>query len=232
MLNTNEAFDYGDFRDLAATASSSTSISSFGFTFREAGVYVFTMSSDPSSYMIMAVMDSDVACSTEDGAPFVPMTAKNMKAVNAKLSSSIVVEPDWAIIGGLLGGLTLLIFGVVACLYWFRRRAWAMKQYRAPHYRSKGLNSDQLQLQGTTGSAVKKKKPSFLPGSSAPIAPGDSGDVEAAAAVSEADMSNALPPFTPADGDSDWARKDQLQRHHDVVEQEFSGQVSPNKILI
>ena len=231
LLNTNDDFDYGEFRDLASAAASTTVVSSFGFTFHSPGIYVFGSSSS-DAFTLVAVMEDGNECATDDQATFVPMSEKNMKLMNAKLDSdNIITDPDWWIIGGLLGGLLVLITGLIAFIHKFRKEEWSTKGYHAPEYRERTRHSNLASL-AAKESAVKKKaapKGSVTKGS-AVVAPGDGlgdplGDPEAAAEEGKLDDDIAEGEFVIDEGDpgTDQLLK-HLQRHHDVVEQKFLGQ--------
>lgn len=55
-------FDYGEFREIAALATSSAAYDTFAFVFEDAGTYVFSSSCNPASIIVVAVMGSDVRC--------------------------------------------------------------------------------------------------------------------------------------------------------------------------
>ena len=84
LLNTNPVFDYGSFRDLASSASSSVTVSSFAFAFNDPGTYVFSLSSNQYKKTIIEVMPADVVCSTDSH--FVEFTSKNMVTMGKKFS--------------------------------------------------------------------------------------------------------------------------------------------------
>lgn len=52
LLNTNDAFDYGQFRQLAENQLTSGSADLFAYRFRTAGVYVFQLSNNPNRKMV------------------------------------------------------------------------------------------------------------------------------------------------------------------------------------
>lgn len=53
-------FDYGEFREMAALATSSAAYDTFGFVFEDAGNYVFASSCNPASIIVLAVMGEDI----------------------------------------------------------------------------------------------------------------------------------------------------------------------------
>ena len=52
LLNTNDAFDYGQFRQLVESQETSGSASLFAYRFRSSGVYVFELSNNPNRKMV------------------------------------------------------------------------------------------------------------------------------------------------------------------------------------
>ena len=52
LLNTNDAFDYGQFRQLVESQQTSGSASLFAYRFRSSGVYVFELSNNPNRKMV------------------------------------------------------------------------------------------------------------------------------------------------------------------------------------
>ena len=56
LLNTNDAFDYGQFRQLVESQQTSGSASLFAYRFRTSGVYVFELSNNPNRRMVCSVM--------------------------------------------------------------------------------------------------------------------------------------------------------------------------------
>lgn len=53
-------FDYGEFREIAALATSSATYDTFAFVFEDAGTYVFSSSCNAASIIVVAVMGADV----------------------------------------------------------------------------------------------------------------------------------------------------------------------------
>jgi len=59
LLNTNEDFDFGEFRDLPGLLKLAEKSSNFVFTFTQPGVYVFSDSRNTAKSMIIAIMDEN-----------------------------------------------------------------------------------------------------------------------------------------------------------------------------
>ena len=55
LLNTNDAFDYGQFRQLVESQQTSGSASLFAYRFRSSGVYVFELSNNPNRKIVCSV---------------------------------------------------------------------------------------------------------------------------------------------------------------------------------
>ena len=122
LLNTNGDFDYSQFRYLETLASSSLTMSTFSFTFTDAGTYVFQLSSASDTITIISVMNSYSSCPTESFSSF---TVSSMVTLGVITSSSIILGPDWSLIIGLVLGMLGLILLTISFLYFFRKSAWA-----------------------------------------------------------------------------------------------------------
>lgn len=231
LINSNPGFDYSEFTSLAETAQSTATVSSFLFTFADPGVYVFKMNSNSNSLTIIKVMRSGTVCSTE--ATFTPMTKSNLNAVKAKLDEDIVLDPDWQVLGGLLGCFAVAVFGIIGAVYFFRKHEWetagakSRRKYRERAKRAdlKGHISKGVELprggkhdvdeETTFVEHAPRSDPSNLTGgtslskTSALTATGRRGPPEPDDLLDDLD-------------EEELAR--QLQRHHDLVEQEFFGQ--------
>ncbi len=66
LLNSNPSFDYGLFRQLAelATSGAAANVSTFGFTFTEAGIYVFYPLGSPALKTVVSVRRAGERCPT------------------------------------------------------------------------------------------------------------------------------------------------------------------------
>lgn len=128
MLNSNPAFDYGSFRNLASlmrVPSLAASVNFFAHTFLQIGVFVFATSINVEDIMLVRVVDVGQECPSQlNGAVFVPTTAENMVALGVKESVEAQLEPNWSLLAALMAGLFLTMAVVVSALYFFRRLAW------------------------------------------------------------------------------------------------------------
>ena len=132
LLNTNPNFDYSAFRNLD---SSSATVSTFSFTFTEPGNYVFQLSKSASSVLIISVLPQYVTRSTS--AQFVEMSNGNLVTVGVKTTTSIVLQPDWNLVIGLLLGMLALVLIVIGGLYYFRKKSWSYHTNIESKYRRK-----------------------------------------------------------------------------------------------
>jgi len=127
-LNSNPAFDYGPFRQLAQqldNPSLAAGISLFGYTFSQAGTYVFSSSTDKTAQMIVKVVDVGQQCpAAMQGLVFQPTTSSQLAALGVAPAKEIHLEPNWDLLVSLLVGLFVVITAVVGGVYVFRRRAW------------------------------------------------------------------------------------------------------------
>ena len=219
LLNTNPRFDYGAFRDLDDIAKSSSTVDMFGFTFSKPGVYVFSMSDAPEKLSIVAVMEDSVACNTK--APFTPLTESNLVAINAKRKGDLILEPDWLVIGCLIVGLLVMVFGVVGTLYYFRTQAWKTHVASTAKYRerSQKTNVDKFHDKGNIFKHDAKILPTEEPGSELVGKSGTGGGDDDDDDSDNGGMANY-------GGSGFEAREiiDRLQRHHDIMEKEFLNQ--------
>ena len=131
LMNTNEDFDYSDFRALETLmrSNSSSQFSAFGFTFDEPGTYTFAQSSAPQRLLLLTVMPRDVQCKTE--ATFVPARTDEYTKGNVAIhKDGIILEPDWELLVSLVVMLVVVVCGVMATLHCVRHMAVKRKNRR------------------------------------------------------------------------------------------------------
>eukprot|EP00752_Nemacystus_decipiens_P010330 g9202.t1 len=241
LLNSNTEFDYGEFREIAALATSSAAYDTFAFVFEDAGTYVFTSSCNQASIIVVAVMGADVSCTTD--AHFVPLTGANLiKLGVAKNANDITLTPDWALICGLLAGVAFMIFGVVSAVYYFRTKAWVTGEAAIPAYRAK---AQAQHLEGVDEPA--RQRPGFFAKRQNQVSPSDvnsqkSGDLRrnlrsrfsvstgtgggfAGSRGEDIEMQgDGGDAFSAQDNPNVQELVDRMQKYHDDVEKEFTGQ--------
>ncbi|GBG24881.1 Sushi, von Willebrand factor type A, EGF and pentraxin domain-containing protein 1 [Hondaea fermentalgiana] len=139
LLNTNPDFDYGHFRYLEGAPY----VRVFAFTFQSSGMYVFGSSRDLSTELIVSVQPKGSACPTE--AAIMPRSTATLFALGAKRSETILLEPDWSLLGTLLGGMAGLVVLLLTVVYCFREFALGTVRI-IPTYRNKNRLGDAKKL--------------------------------------------------------------------------------------
>eukprot|EP01012_Entosiphon_sulcatum_P015939 TRINITY_DN2090_c0_g1_i3.p1 TRINITY_DN2090_c0_g1~~TRINITY_DN2090_c0_g1_i3.p1 ORF type:complete len:4887 (-),score=935.84 TRINITY_DN2090_c0_g1_i3:7-14667(-) len=137
LLNTNPSFDYGEFRRLADRMKSSVVMHSFSFTFAEAGVYVFADNANRNQVTVVRVVASYEACPTNT--PFLPLTGSSTTLLGLATQTSILLTPDWILIGVLLIGVGLVLGGIILGTWHFRHATWGNMGSTVPRYRNLGM---------------------------------------------------------------------------------------------
>ena len=85
-------------------------------------------------------MDIGGTC-TELG-PFFPKTSSFLIQTGIKLRSSILLEPDWLLVGILIASAIVLVLLLILALYLFRKYGWEKSLYVQPSYRKKAKAFD------------------------------------------------------------------------------------------
>ncbi|KAL8273754.1 hypothetical protein Esti_002354 [Eimeria stiedai] len=111
LLNTNQHFDYGAFRDLDSNLQAGEQLILFVFTFKEPGLYVFGLNSDPNKMLLLRIMEANKLCRA---AALLPQlrTSEALAAISARLPTTVETS-DWSIFVIVL--LTVLV--VVGLLF-------------------------------------------------------------------------------------------------------------------
>jgi len=135
LLNTNDDFDYSDFRELALAAKTSITITTFSYTFTAAGTYVLMLSSDATSITLITVLASSVTRSI--AAQFVDFSDGNLILLGIKSDNTIVVTPDWDLVVGLLLGIMGVVLLLIGLLYYLRKRSWSRSAWHGMPKRDK-----------------------------------------------------------------------------------------------
>ena len=84
LLNTNDRFDYGNFRQLHALVQESSNIlTHFVHVFTQSGTFVFYDNADPNVEVIITVKDKATTCA---GVLVAPITEGNLRSAGVKNS--------------------------------------------------------------------------------------------------------------------------------------------------
>jgi len=189
LLNSNPDFDYGQFRELASAMKAGTDIKVFGFTFTEAGTYVFADSSNTDLQMIVTIMREHEQCPS--ASQIIPSTTSAATSLGVVRNSDIILAPDWPLIIGLLMALLALVCALIGGMYYFRKRGWSRTDQSAVFYRALGKSYDFGMLASKGSSTTKTKK---FRGHI------DAGTAVAGAGAGTATSSGAAPAVTAAPG--------------------------------
>ena len=140
LLNSNDDFDYSAFRDLAELAASTSDVSTFVFTFDEAGDYVFQISSSSTALTIISVVASGVACGITT--TYDTISASSLVTLGITKSDKIVLGPDWPLLIGLIFGMVGIVILIVGFLYYFRKKNWSYAQMQQAKYRQQASQGE------------------------------------------------------------------------------------------
>ncbi|CDI82519.1 hypothetical protein, conserved [Eimeria praecox] len=121
LLNTNQQFDYGAFRELDTDMKGGEQRILFMFTFKEPGLYVFGLNSDQNKILILRVMEPRRLCREDALLPQL-RTAETLAAIAARLPSTIETSGWLLFIAVVLGIILMAILLFVA--------AWTVKHQR------------------------------------------------------------------------------------------------------
>ena len=117
LVNSNPTFDHGPFDTLAERQLQSGDSTGFVFQFQEIGVYTFYLSNNPNRRIYFSVFPTSSQC-PEIG-PFFPLTPSRGAQLGLIRSSNILLEPNWVLIGGMVGGgsglMILFVIALVSC---------------------------------------------------------------------------------------------------------------------
>lgn len=121
LLNSNSNFDFGAFLKLGAQLANGTSkASSFGFTFTEAGLYVFRDSVNSAKETIVAVMGGGGACPA--GLLYESKSSATLLRVGASVSDDLALTPDWTFfLASCIGFLLLMVTTAVIVSYVYNK---------------------------------------------------------------------------------------------------------------
>lgn len=117
LLNTNDRFDYGNFRQLHSLVQESSNIlTHFVHVFTQSGTFVFYDNADPNVEVIITVKDKATKCA---GVLVAPITEGNLRSAGVKNSEPLNLKPDWGVIWGMtVFMLVCIIMLVIAVIIW------------------------------------------------------------------------------------------------------------------
>lgn len=121
-LNTNPAFDYGEFRRLKQLMDGGSNITTFIFTFSDPGSYVFVSSnSRRGGQVVVRVMAAGQQCpeAADGSSPILPLQG-NLEAFSLE-SAAFSAPPNWLLIGLTVGVLIVGAGTIVALALYLHR---------------------------------------------------------------------------------------------------------------
>ena len=114
LLNSNADFDLGLFSQLVEDQLLTGDNLFFAFRFTESGLFSFYLSDTPTRYMYVRVVEPTSQC--PEVGPFYPASPLRAVQLGMVRSNDIVQDPNWALIGGLLGGGVAIMIAMVIIL--------------------------------------------------------------------------------------------------------------------
>ena len=157
LLNTNPDFDYTEFRDLSEKiAAPNFTLTTFIYTFGRAGVYTFADNADIFRITVIRVVSENEVCPIS---PYEPYTQSSLVSMGVVRERDLLLQPDWALIGALIGALVVLVIGTIFALWLFRRQRWGVIGTALPRYREHGiasLNEREFANLASKGSTTKR----------------------------------------------------------------------------
>jgi len=173
LLNTVPDFDYGPFRQLDGLMRSNLTMTTFMYTFKNPGVFVFHDYSSTSNVMIVRVMDSTESCPST--ATFKPITSTNLVTLGIKRRDGMLLAPDWLLVVLLLLAFLIFIGILIVGIHYFRTRTWKGSKAGKAAFRkmlplsdieSKGIGFAQRQLytskQKSDNDAIMEDDPNIV----------------------------------------------------------------------
>ncbi|KAJ4935626.1 hypothetical protein JOQ06_017157 [Pogonophryne albipinna] len=157
LYNTNRDFDWGAVRRLKEELTLSwTPPNFFALVFSQAGVYVFTLSSQHHKHMYVRVMPAGGQC-YETG-PFFPTIPRHVTRLGISRRRNLLLRPDWLVTGGLLFGAVVILCLCVTLLILFREYGWPEKKPIKARYRLLQLsyNMDDYSSKGSRVISLRK----------------------------------------------------------------------------
>ncbi|EGD79005.1 hypothetical protein PTSG_01976 [Salpingoeca rosetta] len=117
---------------LAEELQSDPSARSFAYAFTSPGVWVLRDAGSGRT-SVFSVMGENVEC--PDNGPFFPATSSSQHLLTVSREDSLVVTPDWRLMGFILAGAAALVMVVLAATSYFRTAGWVVEGQRTVSYR-------------------------------------------------------------------------------------------------
>ncbi len=152
LINSNPAFDFGQFKALEnrmkglqnADPSVDDSFAApyyFGFSYTEAGNYVFADAADSDQQTIVAVMAENERCLDPENY-IMPREPSALERLGIGFEGTIYLEADYLQMGLILGGFVFALFLIIAASKNFTSQPWSVKTSMKGTYREKQKGED------------------------------------------------------------------------------------------
>ncbi len=159
LLSSNTNFDGGAFDDLATAQAGLSNFSVMGYTFDEAGTFVFKGAGSADTgerTSIVRVLPTTQQCPSE--ARIMPFTEANLNSLGVTMRSDLLLSPDWGLIGTMAGLVVGVFLTMVIGARHFKKSGWGASAEGTPGYRKRAQN-DGLQVWkfNSEGTVVKEE---------------------------------------------------------------------------
>ena len=134
ILNSNTAFDYGPFTDLAsqiqakklAGKSGSTDPVLFSYSFTSGGTYVFTDATTTTNTLVIVVANSGETCPSTS-ANIQTSTSQSVTSTGSSQSTDIVLQIDYSLLCTIIGLLIIVLCLIGASVAYCLHKAYDIK---------------------------------------------------------------------------------------------------------
>jgi hypothetical protein len=141
LLVSNSSADFGPFLELKNLIEDGSNISSFAYTFRDPGTYVFADKGNDDQILIVKVVNEYSTCST----PYIrERSPAALTTAGVTQDDDVTTEADWGMIGLVLAFITSFL-AFLASIFYFHRRI-SIRRHKAKMQRIKEQLEDNDQL--------------------------------------------------------------------------------------
>lgn len=153
LLNSNPDFDYSEFTSLAENITAGATVSVFGFTFKDAGIYIFADKANKDQTIIIGVMSSDQQCPFGSGY-IQPRLTSSLHLLGVKLDDNITLTVDWTVVYGVMAFLVFTVLAFAGFFYYYSLLVWSVPPLVRIEYREE---NQVLEIQDDVGPRNTKK---------------------------------------------------------------------------
>ena len=147
LINSNPAFDFGQFKDLEirmqglqdpdpTVDDSFAQPYYFGFSFTEAGNYVFADAADSDQQSLIAVMAENERCLDPENY-IMPREPNALERLGIGFRGNIYLEADYLMIGVIFGAFVFTLILIIGACKNFTSQPWSVKATSKGGYRQR-----------------------------------------------------------------------------------------------